>query len=59
LAVAAARSAFQSGSEWSSMGAADRGQLLLKLADLVARDLEYLAVSFNHFLQFKANLKNN
>jgi len=40
-AVRSARAAFDS--EWSSMRAADRGQLLLKLADLIRRNSEELA----------------
>lgn len=47
LAVAAARTAFESGSEWRSMGAADRGQLLRKFGELVRRDRDYLAVRFH------------
>ncbi len=46
-AVAAARKAFQLGSEWRRMDASARGKLLHKLADLVDRDLEYIAVRTN------------
>jgi len=42
LAVAAARKAFEVGSEWRSMDASQRGRLLYKLADLVERDRDYL-----------------
>jgi aldehyde dehydrogenase (NAD+) len=42
-AVKAARNAFQLGSEWRRMDAADRGRLLNKLADLMERDHVYLA----------------
>lgn len=42
LAVHAARSAFESG-PWSKMDARDRGQLMLKLADLMEQNLEELA----------------
>ena len=42
-AVAAAREAFKRGSKWRTMDASDRGRLLNKLADLIERDMEYLA----------------
>ncbi len=42
LAVKAARKALESG-PWSRMDAADRGQLLFKLADLVEKEAESLA----------------
>lgn len=42
-AVAAASKAFSLGSEWRMMDASKRGQLLLKLADLIERDLQHLA----------------
>ena len=42
LAVHAARSAFESG-PWSKMDARDRGQLMLKLADLMEQNFEELA----------------
>lgn len=41
-AVAAARKAFELGSEWRRMDASARGELLRKLADLIERDLKYL-----------------
>jgi len=41
-AVAAAKAAFAIGSEWRSMDASKRRDLLLKLADLIQRDHEYL-----------------
>ena len=44
-AVKAARDAFKLGSPWRRMDAADRGNLLRKLADLIERDTHYLAVS--------------
>uniref|UniRef100_A0A670Y4D8 Aldehyde dehydrogenase domain-containing protein n=1 Tax=Pseudonaja textilis TaxID=8673 RepID=A0A670Y4D8_PSETE len=44
-AVEAAKTAFQSGSVWRQMDAASRGRLLNKLADLIERDREVLAVS--------------
>lgn len=44
-AVAAARKAFEIGSPWRTMDASKRGKLLYKLASLVERDSEYLAVS--------------
>jgi aldehyde dehydrogenase (NAD+) len=43
FAVAAAKEAFKLGSPWRTMDAADRGKLLLDLADLVERDAEQLA----------------
>jgi len=43
VAVAAATKAFQFGSEWRTMDAARRGELLNKLADLMERDRAYLA----------------
>nr|XP_002127908.1 retinal dehydrogenase 1-like [Ciona intestinalis] len=42
-AVAAARKAFQPGSEWRKMAPKKRGVLLNKLADLLLRDQHYLA----------------
>ena len=44
-AVAAARQAFALGSPWRTMDAAQRGNLLFRLADLIERDRDYLAVS--------------
>ena len=44
-AVQAASAAFKLGSPWRTMDASQRGRLLYKLADLVERDLQYLAVS--------------
>jgi len=43
LAVAAANEAFRLGSPWRRMDACNRGVLLNKLADLIERDMEYLA----------------
>jgi len=45
IAVAAAREAFELGSEWRTMDASRRGLLLHRLADLIERDRAYLAVS--------------
>ncbi|GAB6020801.1 hypothetical protein CHUAL_003459 [Chamberlinius hualienensis] len=42
-AVKAARKAFELGSEWRTMDASARGQLIQKLADLIARDIDYIA----------------
>lgn len=42
-AVAAAKRAFQRGSDWRNLDASARGRLLNKLADLVARDSAYIA----------------
>ena len=44
LAVKAASEAFRLGSPWRKMDASDRGALLWKLADLLERDRNYLAV---------------
>lgn len=43
LAVAAARKAFEIGSEWRLMDPSARGKLIHSLADLIRRDMEYLA----------------
>jgi acyl-CoA reductase-like NAD-dependent aldehyde dehydrogenase len=43
LAVGAAEKAFEIGSEWRTMDASFRGQLLYRIADLIERDREYLA----------------
>ena len=50
-AVAAAKAAFKFGSEWRRMDASKRGSLLFKFADLVERDLVYLAVSAESVIQ--------
>ncbi|XP_046373568.1 retinal dehydrogenase 2-like [Haliotis rufescens] len=42
-AVEAAKTAFKPGSEWRRMDASRRGKLLWKLADLIERDIAYLA----------------
>ncbi|XP_058947020.2 aldehyde dehydrogenase 1A1 [Pocillopora verrucosa] len=42
-AVKAATEAFKLGSPWRTMDASKRGQLLYKMADLIERDLDYLA----------------
>lgn len=42
-AIAAARRAFNFGSKWRTTDASERGRLLNKLADLIERDLAYLA----------------
>ena len=46
-AVKSARKAFEIGSEWRSMDASVRGQLINKLAQLIRRDREYLGVANN------------
>jgi len=43
LAVKAAKEAFKLGSPWRSMDASERGRLMYKLADLMERDIVYLA----------------
>ena len=45
-AVAAATKAFSLGGEWRNMDASYRGRLLNKLADLMERDHQYLAVGY-------------
>ncbi|XP_017883709.1 retinal dehydrogenase 1 [Ceratina calcarata] len=42
-AVAAAKQAFARGSKWRNLDASARGKLMNKFADLIARDLEYIA----------------
>lgn len=60
-AVASARDAFKIGSEWRSMDASARGQLLIKFATLLKRDREYLSVNEfcekNQFISIILNLK--
>lgn len=58
IAVAAARAAFCG--EWSELAAAERGQHLFKLAELIKRDIELLAAvdawdngKVHHFLVFE------
>jgi len=43
--VAAAKKAFERGSPWRTLHVAMRGTLINKLADLLERDLQYIAVS--------------
>ncbi|XP_026737673.1 retinal dehydrogenase 1-like [Trichoplusia ni] len=43
LAVSAARRAFHRNSEWRLLDASQRGEILYKFADLVERDLQYIA----------------
>lgn len=43
LAVEAAQEAFLLGSPWRRMDASDRGRLMNRLADLIERDIDYLA----------------
>jgi len=45
-AVKAARDAFKIGSEWRSMDASARGQMIHKLAQLMRLDAEYIAVIY-------------
>ncbi len=47
-AVTAARKAFALGSPWRRMDASDRGRLMYRLADLMERDRQYLAVGILH-----------
>ena len=46
LAVKYATEAFRLDSPWRAMDASKRGQLLMKFAELLERDSQYLAVSF-------------
>ena len=43
IAVAAAKKAFELGSEWRTMDAAARGHLLYKLADMLEENADYIA----------------
>lgn len=43
LAVKAAREAFKLNSPWRTMDASERGRLLHKFADLIQRDIDYIA----------------
>ena len=43
VAVKAAKKAFELGSPWRTMDASKRGQLLAKMANLMERDVDYLA----------------
>ncbi len=45
-AVKAAKAAFELGSPWRTMDASARGKLLYKLADLLERDVQILAVKY-------------
>lgn len=53
-AVEAARKAFEIGSEWRSMDASARGVLMNKFAQLMKRDIDYLAVK--NLLKFMTKL---
>lgn len=50
LAVQAAVRAFDRKSEWKLISASQRGRLINRLADLVERDIAYIAVSALHSL---------
>lgn len=52
-AVKAANDAFKLGSTWRRIDASDRGRLLYRLADLIDRDRQYLAVSYTKSLREK------
>ncbi|KFM78573.1 Retinal dehydrogenase 1, partial [Stegodyphus mimosarum] len=43
VAVKAAKKAFKLGSPWRTMDASERGRLLFKFADLIERDIDYIA----------------
>ncbi len=63
-AVAAARKAFEVGSEWRKMDASARGQMIHRLAQLLRRDAEKIAVSsftfcFSLFFVSFTKNKNN
>lgn len=51
-AVAAARKAFEIGSEWRSMDVSARGQLIHKFAQLLRRDQEKLSVCIQIYWMF-------
>lgn len=51
-AVAAAFEAFKYSSPWRGMDASERGVLINRLADLMERDRQYLAVSVVVFLVY-------
>ena len=57
LAVKAATAAFKRNSKWRSMDASARGKLMIKAADLMQRDLAYLAVSHWGVIGFLGSLK--
>ena len=44
VAVKAAQEAFRLGSPWRTMDGSERGRLLNRLADLIERDKEHIAV---------------
>ena len=44
VAVRAAQEAFRLGSPWRTMDGSERGRLLNRLADLIERDREHIAV---------------
>ena len=46
IAVNAAKEAFKLGSQWRRMDASARGRFLNKIADLMEKDVQMLAVSF-------------
>ena len=46
IAVKAAREAFKLGSPWRTMDASNRGLLLNRLADLLEKNAEYVAVIY-------------
>ena len=50
LAVAAARKAFEIGSEWRNTDPSARGALIYKFAQLMRRDEEKLAVTTNFYI---------
>lgn len=49
-AVDAAQDAFRLNSPWRTMNASQRGHLLNRLADLIARDASYIAVCWEHHI---------
>lgn len=57
-AVNAAVQAFKFNSPWRKMDASKRGQLLNRLADLMERDAQYLAVSLFKELVIRNTLDN-
>ena len=51
----AATEAFKLGSTWRTIDASQRGHLLYKVADLIERDLDYLAVSDHEIMLTSIN----
>lgn len=57
-AVAAAEKAFQRNSLWRKMDASRRGNLLVKAAELLEQNLNYIAVSENKLIKLAVVITN-